>query len=74
MTNQEVFVKSPGGVVVASREVNQYFAISSEKQQCLADVINLLGGRSLVSLGLSSLFSFILGTRLTYDVSTNLER
>ena len=23
--------------------MNQYFAISSEKQQCLADVINLLG-------------------------------
>jgi len=43
VTNREVFVKSPGGVVVASREVNQYFAINSEKQRCLADVINLLG-------------------------------
>ena len=71
---QLISVARRSNVVVASREVNQYFAISSEKQRCLADVINLLGGRSLVSLGLSSLFSFILGTRLTYDVSTNLER
>jgi len=53
VTNRVVFVKSPGGVVTAVgiQEVNQYFAISSEKQRCLADVINLLGGRSLVSLG-----------------------
>jgi len=43
-------------VVAASREVNQYFAISSEKQRCLADVINLLD----VDRRAVSQFSFIL--------------
>ena len=43
VTNQEVFAKSPGSVVVVGskgiREVNWSFAISSEVQRYLADVI-----------------------------------
>ena len=43
VTNQEVFVKSPGSVVVVGNkgmyEVNWSFAISSEEQRDLADVI-----------------------------------
>ena len=43
VTNQEVFVKSPGSVVVVGskgiREVNWSFAISSDEQRYLADVI-----------------------------------
>ena len=58
MTNQEVFVKSPGSVVVVrSKAINHLH---------LAMVL-------MSTVGLSSLFSFILRTRLAYDVSTNLE-
>ena len=43
VTNQEVCVKSPGSVVVVGskgiRGVNWSFAISSEEQRYLADVI-----------------------------------
>jgi len=58
VTNQEVFVKSPGSVVVVrSKAINHLH---------LAVVL-------MSTVGLSSLFSFILRTRLAYDVSTNLE-
>jgi len=52
--------------------VNQYFAISREKQRCLADAINLLGV-VLIRRRAVGLFSFILRTHLAYDVSINLE-
>jgi len=58
VTNQEVFVKSPGSVVVVrSKAINHLH---------LAVVLTS-------TVGLSSLFSFILRTHLAYDVSTNLE-
>ena len=58
MKNQGVFVKSPGSVVVVrSKAINHLH---------LAMVL-------MSTVGLSSLFPFILRTHLAYDVSTNLE-
>jgi len=54
--------------------VNWSFAISSEKQRCLADVINLLGGGPDSILGRSVYSHLSLGPHLAYDVSDSLER